>query len=743
MNQEKTKIFTLFFFIIFMQLYCLTVIFKGPIVGVTLIQSQDQHWYIHHVQKGSWGANQQLKPHTEVLKIDYASIPRSTSSPLAITQVKSITILDAGQAKTLTVSYKGNTSQFIKHFVMPLIYAILTSILCIYLVQCLLTNMKHYLIFHLQFTALAYISAGAAGRDDLVSNIINSLAIFLSIVNCIHYCNLLLRKISDSAQKKLHILFVIIGISLIANYILRVFIKDFLTIQIIIELSIYSVLACLLIINIARASSNSDTKYYAKPLFFIFFLGIGPFILFYAIPILLNNTPILPADMAALFLLIVPICLIYIEVAESFLNLHYSLDRMFSHLKLSVPFSIVLSFILLPFKEVYSFSMHSLYFLIIFIASILLLSYKEWIETKNARYMATLKNYNFANFYHFLKTSTQYTGNLSNIIDHTKKELCLMLNLNNIEIVENDLTQHLHYSNVKDYHVIRPGLVYKQKEKYLLVLHEGVDLNLLAIVDTRFNTIPSESIKMLELFLYYVQSLIDNSLKIDDIVTQMAKLDNLHSPRWYSKLWISSSEREHIRLSTEIHDTILQDLIRLSRNVEESIITSKDTENNKIFTHLREEVLDIIESTRDICEYLHPPLIERIGLNRSLDELLEKCQIRFDFLIRDDIEMINDLSVPQATAIYRIIQELLSNANKHSQAQSIHISLKSLEQKIFIEYCDDGIGLDTNILLGEIKSKGLIGMQERIRYYRGTFEIIKNRPCGTVIKISMDLDEIL
>lgn len=740
MEKGKAKVLISLFLTVFIQLYCLSIVVKGPIIGITLVQSQDQSWYIQQIEEESWGASQNLKPYTKVIALDGMKLSVNTSSPFMIKQAESITIWHEDKAEKLLISNENINAQLIKQLIMPLLYSLITSALCLFLCQRILTKHKQYLIFHLQFTALAYISAGAAGRGDFFSNVINSLAIFLSIVNCIFYCNHFLRTMSHDFQKKLRKVFFVVGSLIVVMYIVRIYIKDILEVQIIFELSVYLILSCLLAINLFR-SRKSNTKYYAKPLFYIFFLGIGPFVLCFGIPTIFNVDPFLPADVTALFLLVVPICLIYLELAGNFINLQYALDRMFSHIQLAIPFSLVVALVLLLLGEVRTFYIYSLYFFVIFIFSILLLSYKEGIEVRNARYLSTLKNYNFSDFYRFIKSSTHFATNFDKLIEYIKQELNLMLMLNSIEIIEDDLTQSIGYIEGKKCRTICPNLIYKNDTKYILVLYETVDTKLLAITDTKFRKIPSESLKMLELFLYYVQSIIDNSLKMDDLMAQLTKLDKLNAPRWYNRLWILSSEREHIRLATEIHDTILQDLIRMGRHMEEAIFATKDRQGKEALLHLREEVLDIMDNTREICENLYPPLIDRLGLHHALEELLNKCKIRFNFLINEEIQVIEGLSLQQATTIYRIIQELLSNANKHSHAQSVHISLTSRAQKVFIEYSDDGIGIDENIQVGSIKSIGLMGIQERIKYYQGIFLISSNHPQGTKIKLSMKIGE--
>lgn len=706
-------------------------------MGIEAVKSKDESWYINHIQEDMWGAYQQLDNSTEILQVDGLNLSDITESNFTITHANTLKVIHEGDVKNLEISYKGIETQFIKHIFVPLLYLILTMFLSFYLYHHSSKKSKKFLILHLQYTALAYTSAGAAGRGDYLSNIVVSLTIFMSIVCLILYCNYFLKTMNENIQKKLKIFIIVIAILLLTMNIVRFFVNGLLSIQITFELIIFISLFFLFFINMIVALKNN--VYYARPLLFIFFLGTGPFFLFYGLPVLLQKNIMLSADTTAIFLLIVPICLIYLELSERLVNLQYALDRMFAHLKIAIPFSLILASILILLTKNISLTLLSLYFLVIFIGLIIVLYLKESIEVKSDRYIVTSEYYTQSNFYDFIKTSSK-VSNVDNVIEYIKNEISLILkvSLKYIEIIKEKSLISSDYTQMDNFKEISKNLIYKSKSEYVIVLHENIEEKWIALVQITGNRFPLESLKVLELFLYYIHNMIDNLLKVEELVHQFERVDNMHSHRWYSKIWIHSSEKERKRLSAEIHDTVLQDLIQINRQLEDVVVKPQDNENLML---VREEVLDIIENTRDICENLYPPMIERFGLNRSLEELLKKNKLRFNTLIKEDFEQINQISIHQATSIYRIIQELLSNANKHSKAEIIEIKLKLKDSKIYIEYFDDGIGFNPKLKLNEVKALGLLGIRERIKYYEGELDIRGNKLRGVQIRIIMKVGD--
>ncbi|WP_096551785.1 ATP-binding protein [Ureibacillus thermosphaericus] len=733
---SNKKVYLILLFSILVQLYCFIVVLEGPIVGIEVKKSDDGKWYVSNVQENNWGSLVNIELSTELIEVDGVPLSNIGESKITINQADSITFLHNGDFKKVDINYRGMEFQLIKHFIIPLVYALLSIGLSVYLIL----NSQNYsrlLIYHLQFTALAYTSAGAAGRGDYFSNIVVSLTLFLSVVYLMLYCNLLLKTINKTFEKKVNLFIVSVSIALIAINIVRYFVDGILYIQVTFELIVLLCLLCIFIKNMVTALKNN--VFNAKPLLLIFLLGFGPFFLLYGVPIIFNYSPVLTADVAALFLLIIPTCLFYLEYAERLISFQYAFDRMFVHLKIALPFSVILAFILMLFTKQISVSQFSFFFLMIFIALIILLYLKESIEVKSSRYIITSEYYTLLDFYNFIKSSSKISD-IASLIEHIKNELSLILkiSLKNIKIIKVNLLNSNVFMELNNLQEVSKNLIYKNNSEYVIVLHENNEARWIAIVQIENGRFPSESLKMLELFLNYIHNMMDNFLKLEEILNLLAKTDNVKISRWYSKIWINSTERERRRLSAEIHDTILQDLIQLSRGIEELVINQHESNEKSKVMCLHEEVLDIIDDTRDICEYLYPPMLERFGLIRSLEELVNKNKIRFNALIKDDFEDI-DLSLQQSTTIYRIIQELLSNANKHSQATVIHISLKLKDSKIVIDYSDDGVGINPEFQFDEVKTMGLLGIRERIKYYGGNLDI-KNKSDSKGLQIRVDMN---
>ena len=97
----------------------------------------------------------------------------------------------------------------------------------------------------------------------------------------------------------------------------------------------------------------------------------------------------------------------------------------------------------------------------------------------------------------------------------------------------------------------------------------------------------------------------------------------------------------------------------------------------------------------------------------------------------------SDLELPDShrTAVYRVVQEALSNAAKHSGATRVHILVRPRNGRLRIVIEDDGCGFDA----GRTRGMGLLGMQERISHLNGEFEVETAPGKGTVIRIELPL----
>jgi hypothetical protein len=137
-----------------------------------------------------------------------------------------------------------------------------------------------------------------------------------------------------------------------------------------------------------------------------------------------------------------------------------------------------------------------------------------------------------------------------------------------------------------------------------------------------------------------------------------------------------------------------------------------------------------------IIRKLRPGALDNLGLSETIKDAVLSWQkqytkLKFSLEIKDDI---NDLGEAININVFRIIQESMNNAIKHSKAKEISINLYLLKQALKLEFADDGVGFDKKILKNS-KQFGLIGIKERVQSLKGTFEIITRPSKGTKLII--------
>ncbi|MDF2963788.1 MAG: hypothetical protein K0S39_5523, partial [Paenibacillus sp.] len=145
-----------------------------------------------------------------------------------------------------------------------------------------------------------------------------------------------------------------------------------------------------------------------------------------------------------------------------------------------------------------------------------------------------------------------------------------------------------------------------------------------------------------------------------------------------------------------------------------------------------------IYQIRLTCNELRPPLLKEYGISESLKILFNHTQLRSDYLIRfEDEELQTLLDDEQSIGIYRIVQELLANASKHSNASQVDIWLFSDRDHIYLRYQDNGIGMNTAYVKESAVSMGLNGIIERVRSLEGAIEMHSERNHGLQMSVAL------
>ena len=195
------------------------------------------------------------------------------------------------------------------------------------------------------------------------------------------------------------------------------------------------------------------------------------------------------------------------------------------------------------------------------------------------------------------------------------------------------------------------------------------------------------------------------------------------------------SDREHARIGQDIHDGLCQHLVTLAfdaNSLRRELATRRRPEA-KMARRMADYLDQAITEARQLSRGLFPVRLETEGLPPALEELAKATRDRFRIRCRFDSEglvTVKDNSV--ATHLYRIAQEAVANAAKHSQARRVSIRLRARADQIELRVEDDGAGL-SSAARSESTGMGLHIMDYRARTIGGTLHVGAGRRGGTVV----------
>jgi PAS domain S-box-containing protein len=196
-------------------------------------------------------------------------------------------------------------------------------------------------------------------------------------------------------------------------------------------------------------------------------------------------------------------------------------------------------------------------------------------------------------------------------------------------------------------------------------------------------------------------------------------------------------EEELTRISREVHDELGHALTALRLDL--GWLLPKLSRNREPVRRKAEETLalvdDTIDTVRRIASGLRPPVLEDLGLAAAIEGLLE----RFASQTGSEVELLADSDdVPKTArrALYRIVQEALTNIARHAQASRVRVVLQCSADLVLLEVSDDGVGIPPG-MFGRRGSLGLVGMRERAASIGGDFQVQDRPGGGTIIRVAL------
>ena len=197
---------------------------------------------------------------------------------------------------------------------------------------------------------------------------------------------------------------------------------------------------------------------------------------------------------------------------------------------------------------------------------------------------------------------------------------------------------------------------------------------------------------------------------------------------------INAREDERAAISLMIHDELGQALTALK--IDLSWVRKNggsDTVHQKL-DQLVESTNNIIRKVQRISSELHPKLLTDLGLADAIEwycgEQQERTGLKFELFVEES----GTKDFQTDLALFRILQEALTNVIRHAEANKVVISIHYESEGTFMVIADDGVGISQAILESS-NSMGLFGMRERAIQRNGTLELGLNTPSGTKIAV--------
>jgi signal transduction histidine kinase len=204
----------------------------------------------------------------------------------------------------------------------------------------------------------------------------------------------------------------------------------------------------------------------------------------------------------------------------------------------------------------------------------------------------------------------------------------------------------------------------------------------------------------------------------------------------------SVREEEGTRIAREFHDQLGQDLTALKMDV--NWIASRlpgDAQALRERAQSMSGLIDaIMESVRQIVSRLRPDVLDQLGLTAAIawqaDEFQRRSGIRCH--VTFPVQAVQ-LDRARSTALFRIVQELLTNVARHANATRVAVAVRSDAEQVVLAVEDNGRGIDGAVARSP-KSLGLTGVRERVLPFGGRVDVDGDRGKGTLVRVRLPRD---
>ncbi|MCJ8154649.1 sensor histidine kinase [Chryseobacterium sp. SSA4.19] len=204
-----------------------------------------------------------------------------------------------------------------------------------------------------------------------------------------------------------------------------------------------------------------------------------------------------------------------------------------------------------------------------------------------------------------------------------------------------------------------------------------------------------------------------------------------------AKAMLDGEELERERVARDLHDGLGGMLAGVKINLSGWANAHPDILEDRDFKRTVDQLDASVTELRRIARNMVPDTLLKFGLETALKDLCEFYMREGLQISCESFNIQKNIPLNVQLNIYRIIQELISNSIRHSQAENILMQCSQNEDIIFITFEDDGRGFDPE-LLSENKGMGINNLKNRIAYLQGQFELLSAPGEGTTVNIELN-----
>jgi signal transduction histidine kinase/integral membrane sensor domain MASE1 len=266
----------------------------------------------------------------------------------------------------------------------------------------------------------------------------------------------------------------------------------------------------------------------------------------------------------------------------------------------------------------------------------------------------------------------------------------------------------------------------------LPLLHDDLVIGALSVEDECGRVFDEEAKELARLFADQVATALANAQLYAEVQAARERLQGL------SRQLLEAQEAERRRIAHELHDEAGQLLTSVHLALEEAVMRLPPRFRGG-FDQVRGHLDDIEAQLRRLSHELRPTILDDLGLLPALQLLVDGVTARTGLRICVDSAIEGRMAPHVETALYRILQEGITNVIKHAAATRVQLQLRRDAHMVHALLQDDGVGfaVDQEVTRKGPRGLGLLGIQERAEALGGTLQIISAPGQGTTLRVTL------